>query len=80
MIEDVYCCLQLLTCLDGFESKGDVITIAATNRLDILDSALVRPGRFDRKIQIPLPSTKGREEILKVGCSLKLYHIEESSS
>ncbi|KAH7434685.1 hypothetical protein KP509_06G030400 [Ceratopteris richardii] len=57
---------QLLTCLDGFEGRGDVITVAATNRVDILDSALVRPGRFDRKIFIPKPSIRGRIEILKV--------------
>lgn len=57
---------QLLTCLDGFEGKGEVITIAATNRPDILDSALVRPGRFDRKIYIPKPGIIGRIEILKV--------------
>lgn len=57
---------QLLTCLDGFEGKGDVITIAATNRVDILDSALVRPGRFDRKIYIPKPGARGRAEILSV--------------
>lgn len=58
--------VQLLTCLDGFEGRGEVITIAATNRPDILDTALVRPGRFDRKIYIPKPGTKGRAEILKV--------------
>lgn len=58
--------VQLLTCLDGFEGRGEVITIAATNRPDILDTALVRPGRFDRKIFIPKPGTKGRAEILKV--------------
>ncbi|KAJ4749174.1 ATP-dependent zinc metalloprotease FtsH [Rhynchospora pubera] len=57
---------QLLVCLDGFVSKGQVITIAATNRPDILDDALVRPGRFDRKIYIPKPSFMGRIEILKV--------------
>ncbi|XP_042373442.1 probable inactive ATP-dependent zinc metalloprotease FTSHI 2, chloroplastic [Zingiber officinale] len=57
---------QLLVCLDGFEGRGDVITIAATNRPDILDPALVRPGRFDRKIFIPKPSLIGRVEILKV--------------
>ena len=55
--------------MDGFEGKGDVITIAATNRVDILDSALVRPGRFDRKIYIPKPGSKGRADILSV-CSL----------
>jgi ATP-dependent Zn protease len=52
--------------LDGFEGRGEVITIAATNRPDILDTALVRPGRFDRKIYIPKPGTKGRADILKV--------------
>lgn len=58
--------LKLLVCLDGFEGRGEVITIAATNRPDILDPALVRPGRFDRKIYIPKPSLIGRVEILKV--------------
>eukprot|EP00897_Mesotaenium_endlicherianum_P004778 jgi/Mesen1/4328/ME000022S03620 len=59
---------QLLTCLDGFEKqKGEVITIAATNRPDILDAALVRPGRFDRKIVIPRPSFAGRAQILQIG-------------
>ncbi|KAI3455471.1 hypothetical protein Pfo_012134 [Paulownia fortunei] len=57
---------QLLVCLDGFEGKGEVITIASTNRPDILDPALVRPGRFDRKIYIPKPGLIGRVEILKV--------------
>lgn len=57
---------QLLVCLDGFEGRGNVITIAATNRPDILDPALVRPGRFDRKIFIPRPSFIGRKEILQV--------------
>lgn len=53
-------------CLDGFEGRGEVITIASTNRPDILDPALVRPGRFDRKIHIPKPSLQGRIEILQV--------------
>lgn len=57
---------QLLVCLDGFEGRGEVITIASTNRLDILDPALVRPGRFDRKIVIPKPGLIGRVEILQV--------------
>ncbi|KAG8388358.1 hypothetical protein BUALT_Bualt02G0117500 [Buddleja alternifolia] len=57
---------QLLVCLDGFEGRGEVITIASTNRPDILDPALVRPGRFDRKIFIPKPGVIGRVEILKV--------------
>ncbi|KAL3631925.1 putative inactive ATP-dependent zinc metalloprotease FTSHI 2, chloroplastic [Castilleja foliolosa] len=57
---------QLLVCLDGFEGRGEVITIASTNRPDILDPALVRPGRFDRKIYIPKPGLIGRVEILQV--------------
>ncbi|KAK4771754.1 hypothetical protein SAY86_013529 [Trapa natans] len=57
---------QLLVCLDGFEGRGEVITIASTNRPDILDPALVRPGRFDRKIFIPKPGLIGRMEILQV--------------
>nr|QKY65101.1 AAA-type ATPase family protein [Passiflora contracta] len=57
---------QLLVCLDGFEGRGEVITVASTNRPDILDPALVRPGRFDRKIMISKPGFLGRMEILKV--------------
>lgn len=57
---------QLLVEMDGFESNEGVILIAATNRPDVLDPALLRPGRFDRQIVIPLPDVKGREEILKV--------------
>ncbi|KAJ4893766.1 AAA-type ATPase family protein [Raphanus sativus] len=57
---------QLLVSLDGFEGRGEVITIASTNRPDILDPALVRPGRFDRKIFIPKPGLIGRMEILQV--------------
>lgn len=69
--------LQLLVCLDGFEGRGEVITIASTNRPDILDPALVRPGRFDRKIYIPKPGLIGRIEILKVAASLIFYlHVE----
>ncbi|CAD5323247.1 unnamed protein product [Arabidopsis thaliana] len=56
---------QLLVSLDGFEGRGEVITIASTNRPDILDPALVRPGRFDRKIFIPKPGLIGRMEILQ---------------
>ena len=57
---------QLLVEMDGFDGNPGVITIAATNRLDILDEALVRAGRFDRKIEISLPDFKGRFEVLKV--------------
>jgi cell division protease FtsH len=57
---------QLLSEMDGFEKNEHVIIIAATNRPDILDMALLRPGRFDRKITVPPPDLKGREEILRV--------------
>lgn len=58
--------LQLLAELDGFEPLSNVKVIAATNRLDLLDPALLRPGRFDRIIEVPLPGYEGRLEILKV--------------
>ncbi len=57
---------QLLVEMDGFDSNEGIIVIAATNRPDILDMALLRPGRFDRRIVVPMPDVKGREEILKV--------------
>ncbi len=57
---------QLLVEMDGFESNEGVILIAATNRPDVLDPALLRPGRFDRRVVVPRPDVKGREEILKV--------------
>ncbi len=57
---------QLLVEMDGFDSNEGIILIAATNRPDILDSALLRPGRFDRRIVVPMPDAKGREEILLV--------------
>ncbi|MBA2847666.1 ATP-dependent metallopeptidase FtsH/Yme1/Tma family protein [Thermosulfuriphilus ammonigenes] len=57
---------QLLVEMDGFESNEGVIVIAATNRPDVLDPALLRPGRFDRQVVVPAPDVKGREEILKV--------------
>jgi proteasome regulatory subunit len=58
--------MQLLAGMDGFETRGDVKIIGATNRIDILDKALLRPGRFDRIIEIPLPDEEGRLSILKV--------------
>jgi len=58
--------MQLLSELDGFDVRGDVKVIAATNRVDILDDALLRPGRFDRKIEVPLPTYKGRIDILEI--------------
>jgi cell division protease FtsH len=57
---------QLLVEMDGFDSNEGIILIAATNRPDILDSALLRPGRFDRQVLVNMPDVKGREEILKV--------------
>lgn len=57
---------QLLTEMDGFEGNSGVMILAATNRPDALDSALTRPGRFDRRVPVELPDLKGREEILKV--------------
>lgn len=57
---------QLLVEMDGFEGNDGVIVIAATNRADVLDTALLRPGRFDRQVYVGLPDIKGREQILKV--------------
>ena len=57
---------QILVEMDGFDTKEGIIVMAATNRPDILDPALLRPGRFDRRIVIPIPDVKGREEILKI--------------
>ncbi|GMV54318.1 MAG: ATP-dependent zinc metalloprotease FtsH [Betaproteobacteria bacterium] len=57
---------QLLVEMDGFEGTVGVIVIAATNRPDVLDPALLRPGRFDRQVVVPLPDIRGREQILKV--------------
>jgi len=57
---------QLLVEMDGFEGGEGVIVIAATNRPDVLDPALLRPGRFDRQVNVPLPDIRGREQILKV--------------
>lgn len=58
--------LELLNQLDGFESTSNIKVLMATNRLDILDDALVRPGRIDRKIEFPNPNEKAREDILKI--------------
>jgi cell division protease FtsH len=57
---------QLLVEMDGFETKHDIIILAATNRPDVLDAALLRPGRFDRQVTVDAPDVKGREEILRV--------------
>lgn len=58
--------MQLLAEMDGFDNRGDVRIMAATNRVDMLDAALLRPGRFDRIIEIPVPDSTAREEILKI--------------
>jgi proteasome regulatory subunit len=58
--------MQLLAEMDGFEARGDVGIVAATNRPDILDPALLRPGRFDRFIEVPVPNEDGRREIIKI--------------
>ena len=59
---------QILVEMDGFERESGVIVMAATNRPDVLDPALLRPGRFDRRTNIMLPERKDREAILKVHC------------
>ncbi|KAM0942474.1 putative peptidase M41, AAA+ ATPase domain, ATPase, AAA-type, core, peptidase, FtsH [Dioscorea sansibarensis] len=64
---------QLLTEMDGFEGNTGIIVIAATNRADILDSALLRPGRFDRQVTVDVPDVRGRTEILKVHASNKKF-------
>ena len=65
---------QMLVEMDGFETGTNVIVIAATNRPDVLDPALLRPGRFDRQVVVPLPDVRGREQILNVHI-LSLIHI-----
>lgn len=68
---------QILTEMDGFEGKHGIIVIAATNRADVLDSALLRPGRFDRRVEVDLPDFNGRMAMLKVralpvyGCAVR---------
>ena len=64
---------QLLTEMDGFGANEGIIIIAATNRPDVLDPALLRPGRFDRQVQVNLPDRKGREEILGVHARGKIF-------
>ncbi|KAM7492152.1 hypothetical protein LguiA_035073 [Lonicera macranthoides] len=69
---------QLLTEMDGFEGNTGVIVIAATNRADILDSALLRPGRFDRQVSVDVPDVRGRTDILKVHGSNKKFDADVS--
>lgn len=69
--------VQLLAELDGFDKRGDVKIIAATNRIDLLDPALLRPGRFDRIIEVPLPNDEGRNEILTIHTrKMKLDNVD----
>ncbi|CAL5342800.1 unnamed protein product [Camellia sinensis] len=69
---------QLLTEMDGFEGNTGIIVIAATNRADILGSALLRPGRFDRQVTVDVPDIRGRTEILKVHGSNKKFDADVS--
>ncbi|KEH31393.1 putative ATPase, AAA-type, core, peptidase, FtsH [Medicago truncatula] len=69
---------QLLTEMDGFEGNTGVIVVAATNRADILDSALLRPGRFDRQVSVDVPDVRGRTEILKVHANNKKFDNDVS--
>ncbi|MDD1720283.1 MAG: proteasome-activating nucleotidase [Methanoregulaceae archaeon] len=72
--------MQLLAEMDGFNNRGDVRIMAATNRVDMLDPALLRPGRFDRIIEIPLPDEEARLEILKIHAkNLVLDHVSLDS-
>ena len=65
---------QILTNMDGFEENSGIVVLAATNRLDVLDNALIRPGRFDRKIKVTLPDYEGRKQIAKVHFRNKKIH------
>lgn len=78
--------MQLLAEMDGFDNRGDVRIMAATNRVDMLDAALLRPGRFDRIIMVPLPDARARLEILKIHTrrmtldeGVRLEHIAEQT-
>jgi proteasome regulatory subunit len=78
--------MQLLAEMDGFRTRGDIKIVAATNRIDILDPALLRPGRFDRVIEIPMPNLEGRYKILEIhamnikkGEDVDLYQIAKDT-
>jgi proteasome regulatory subunit len=58
--------MQLLSEMDGFDDRGEIRIIAATNRFDMLDRAILRPGRFDRLIEVPKPDETGREQIFRI--------------
>lgn len=67
---------QLLVEMDGFDKESNIMVIGATNQIEVLDEALLRAGRFDRRIYIPLPNIKEREEILKLHLKKKNYHLD----
>ena len=67
---------QLLTEMDGFEDSSGVIVIAATNKIEMLDDALLRPGRFDRRVYVSLPNKEERKSILKIYLANKPYHLD----
>src|SRR5256885_13340150 len=71
---------QMLVEMDGFETNLGVIVMAATNRPDILDPALLRPGRFDRQVYVTLPDVRGREQILNVHMRRSEEHTSELQS
>eukprot|EP00918_Siedleckia_nematoides_P037117 GHVU01080514.1.p1 GENE.GHVU01080514.1~~GHVU01080514.1.p1 ORF type:complete len:639 (+),score=68.71 GHVU01080514.1:194-1918(+) len=68
---------QLLVEMDGFATNQEIVVLAATNRIDVLDKALVRPGRFDRVVHVPLPDAKGREKILSLLFNRVAYNATE---
>ena len=76
VIAVIFICLQLLNQMDGFDVLGKVKIIMATNRPDTLDPALLRPGRLDRKIEIPLPNEQARMDILKIHAAPIAKHGE----
>ena len=73
--------LELLNQLDGFDTRGDVKVIMATNKIETLDPALIRPGRIDRKIEFPLPDIKTKRHIFKYVSNILLAvnHVSPSS-
>lgn len=71
---------QLLACMDGLDSSRRICVMAATNRKDVLDPALIRPGRFDRIVRLELPDVAGRERILRVHCQKLPGFVETTVS
>ena len=71
---------RILAEMDGFEGNSGVIVVAATNRSDVLDNALLRPGRFDRRVQVGLPDVRGRAQILEVHVKITLMDIAKRTA